>query len=92
MSVVPPRIWTDAKASAGRDSAMLWRMKRVLHGCTKALRGWLVFFGKVLEESAGLVRSKCAPDFFRSSNGQVFTELHTGDMHASGPCDALEEL
>ena len=39
-----------------------------------------------------MVRSKCAPDFFRSSNGQVVTELHMGDMHASGPCDTLEKL
>ena len=59
VSVVPPRIWTDAKASAGGDSAMLWRMKCVLYGCTKALREWLELFGKVLEESAG-AKPECA--------------------------------
>ena len=37
VSVVPPRIWKDAKAPSGRDSAKLWRMKRILYGCTKAL-------------------------------------------------------
>ena len=36
--VDPPRIWKDAKATAGRDSAKLWRMKRVLYGGTKAPR------------------------------------------------------
>ena len=56
------------------------------------LEKWLELSGNVLEESAGTVRSKCAPDFFRSSNGQVVTELHIGDMHASGPCDTLEKL
>ena len=56
------------------------------------LEKWLELSGNVLEESAGTVRSKCAPDFFRSSNGQVVTELHMGDMHASGPCDTLEKL
>ena len=91
VSVVPLRIWTDAKASAGGDSAKLWRMKRVLYGYTKGLREWLELFGKVLKESAGLVRSQSAPDFFRSFNGQVVTELHMGDVHASEPCDTLEK-
>ena len=90
--VDPPRIWKDAKATAGRDSAKLWRTKRVLYGGTKAPEERLELFGKVLEELVGLVRSKSAPDFFRTSNGQVVTELHMCDMHASGPCDALEKL
>ena len=89
--VDPPRIWKDAKATAGRDSAKLWRMRRVLCGRTKAPREWLECFGKVLEESAGMVRGKRAL-LFRSSIGQVVTELHMGDMRESGPCDALEKL
>ena len=39
-----------------------------------------------------LVRSQSALDFFRSSNGQVVTELHISEMHASGPGDTLEKL
>ena len=88
MLVDPLGIWKDAKAAAGRDSAMLWRMKRVLCGGTRAPREWLQLFGKVLGVSAGLVRSKSALDFFRTSNRQVVAELHMGGMHASGLCDA----
>ena len=59
------RMWNDAKAAAGRDPAKSWRMKRVLYGRTKAPREWLELFGIVIEESAGMARSKRAPDFFQ---------------------------
>ena len=55
--VDPHRMWNYAKAAAGRDSAKSWRMKRVLYGRTKAPREWLELFSKVLEESAGMVRT-----------------------------------
>ena len=90
--VDPPKMWKEAEAAAGRASTRSWRIRSVLYGSRKAPREWLELFGTVLEEPAGLVRSKTAPHFFRSPNGQVVAQLHMDDVHASGPDDDLEKL
>ena len=90
--VDPPALWKEQEEAAGRDSSLVWRMQKVLYGRRKAPKEWLKYFGRVLVEHAGLIQSASAPQFFRSSNGQVFLEVHMDDIHASGPTADLEQI
>ena len=91
MLVDASQIWEHAEAAAAMDSTMCWRMQRELYGHGKATRAWQDLFGKVLEETIELVRSKKAHLIFLAVP-TVVTELPMDDLCVSGPYDVLKKL
>lgn len=90
--VVPPVEWQEQFRDEAGGSGQLWQMLRVLYGRRKAPRMWLDFLGGLLVEHCGMVRSRSAPHFFRSCDGQVVLEVHMDDIYGCGPSARLSTL
>ncbi len=87
--VEPPSEWTEEELESGQDPMQLWLMKKILYGRRKTPCCWLQFFGELLT-SIGLVQSKSAPHFLKTTDGQAPLEVHVDAVHGCGSTLALQ--
>ena len=87
--VEPAPEYLERLAKAGRDTDIVWRLRRQLLGRRAAGQSWVEHVAGILVNKLGFVRCTTAPQFHWISGRVVALELHVDDIHgAATPSDA----
>ena len=84
--------YLERLTKAGRDTDIVWRLRRQLPGRRAAGQSLVEHVAGILVNKLGFVRCTTAPHFYWSSERMVALELHMDDIHgAATPTDVRQE-
>ena len=92
VAVEPAPEYLERRAKAGRDTDIVWRLRRQLPGRRAAGQSWVEHVAVILVNKLGFVRCTTAPQFYCSSERMVALELHMDDIHGAGTASGRENF
>ena len=81
--VEPAQEYLERLAKAGRDTDIVWRLRRRLSGRRAAGQCCVEHVAGILVNELGFARWVTAPHFYWSSERMVALELHMDDIHGA---------
>ena len=78
-------------AKAGRDTNIVWRLRRQLPGRRAAGQSWVEHLAGILVNKLGFERCTTAPQFHWSAVRVVALELHMDDIHGAATPSGREQ-
>ncbi len=73
----------------GRDSDIMWKLRKILPGQRIAGAGWISTARKRLENKS-YENNPALPQFFYDRQRKILLELHMDDIHGTGPIEQLK--
>ena len=90
--VEPAPEYIERLAKAGRDTDIVWRLRRQLPGRRAAGQSWVKHVAGILVSKLGFERRTTAPQFYWSSERMVALELHVDDIHGTTTRSGREKI
>ena len=89
--VKPPIEYLRLLTKLGRDSDIMWRLKKMLPGQRIAGAGWIATARKRLVAN-GYECNEALPQFYYHREKKTLLELHMDDIHGTGPVEVLKKV
>ena len=90
--VEPAPEYLERLAKAGRDTDMVWRLRRQVPRRRAAGQCWVEHVAEFLVSKLGFERCTTAPQSYWSSERMVALELHMGDIHGAATPSGREKF